>query len=156
MSFLQETVSYLFLFIHNLQERETNFSCKRPESKPFRLFRPHSLCHNNSVLPLSKKAATDKIETNKHSCVPVKLMHTKIWILHNFHVMKYSLNFFQPFKNIKILFSQWAQFAPALNKLNLYYALLSYSCLSRRYKPNITLSEISRTQKDRYCMFPLI
>lgn len=37
-----------------------------------------------------------------------------------------------------------------------HYSLLSYSSLGRRYQPNIILSEITQTEKDKYCMSLLI
>lgn len=39
---------------------------------------------------------------------------------------------------------------------NHHYSLLSYSSLGRRYQPNIILSEITQTEKVKYCMIFLI
>lgn len=79
-----------------------------------------------------------------------------MWILYNFHVMKYSLNFFQLFKNIKIILSQWASLpTSALNKSLAFTTFLQLS-RPKVKEPNIKLGEIRDTQKDQYRMTSLI
>lgn len=83
-----------------------NFFCKRPDSQYFQLWGSCSLCCNH----MTPQVPRDKMETREWGCLPVNFYS---WTLKSefhviFNVTEYHfllLNFPQPFKTVKIIFS---------------------------------------------------
>lgn len=91
-------------FIYQIDQRLTNFFCKGPDNKYFRVCRSYSLCHSYSALPLYSETSIDNKQTNEHKCIPNKLY---LWTLtFEFYIIlcatKYYSIFFQPFKIIEL------------------------------------------------------
>lgn len=70
------------IWFQSLHQKSTNFPCKGPDDKYFRLLGPSGLSRNYSTPLLEHKSSMDNTKTNEHGCAPVKwFMDPNIGIL---------------------------------------------------------------------------
>ena len=87
-----------------------NFLYKGPESKYFQFCGPYGFCCNPLASALRAQKQTDNVSEGTWLCSnQTSFMDTEMGISCNFHVMKWSLEFFfQPFETVESILSLWA------------------------------------------------